>query len=266
MQTQSELMIGVNNAQLPKEGPKTIPVLVDLRTATSVLVDLTQQQMTAKISYIQTVFVDNSLNTASVSITADTTGQILRVPAGTQAYLPILAPIPPRFTIATAGAVIVPIQFLNIPMPFGAIGAGTGGTIYPFLFNGAGALQVADALLDALIANGALSINQGLMRTSPLTRLRINVASAGSTALVAAVAGQTTRVHRLTLSVAAANVVQIRDGATVLETFNFAANGGGVVLDFSQYAWFETTANTALNINLGTAAQVDGVVEYVTGV
>lgn len=148
LQTQSELMIGINNALVPKEGPKTIPVLVDLRTASSALVDLTQQQMTQKISFIQTIFVDNSLNTESVSIQADTTNQILRVPAGVQAYLPILSPIPPRFIIATTGAVIVPIQFLNIPMPYGALGLDS-----QFAFGPGGELLVSDSALDALISD-----------------------------------------------------------------------------------------------------------------
>lgn len=111
---------------------------------------------------------------------------------------------------------------------------------------------------------GTQAADQPLWPTNDLTGLRINTAAGGDTPLVAAVAGQTTRVHSLRLSVAGAVIVQIRDGATVLEVFNFAGVGGAVVLDFRSRPWYKTTANTALNINLSAAVQVDGRVEYVT--
>lgn len=158
VQTQSELMIGINNAMVPKEGPKTIPVNVDLRTAVSALVDLTNQQMQQKISFIQSLWVDNSQNTAEVLIQADTSNQVLRIPAGAQVYTPILLPIPPRVTVSSVGAVIIPIQFLNVPMPYGAIG-----TPSPFSFGPGGELLVSDTALDNLIEDkgggNALDVN-----------------------------------------------------------------------------------------------------------
>ena len=109
-----------------------------------------------------------------------------------------------------------------------------------------------------------LGTGPSLRATSDLTGLRINNAAAsGDTALVSATASQTTRVHRMKLSVAGACIVQIRDGATVLEAFNFAGVGGGIVLDFSERPWYITTANTALNLNVSVAVQVDGRLEYV---
>jgi len=114
---------------------------------------------------------------------------------------------------------------------------------------------------------GIAAVGMALLSTSDLTRLVItNAAASGNTTLVAAVAAQTTRVHRLRLSVAGACIVKITDGAggTVLETFNFAGNGGGVVLDLSDRPYYKTTANTALVLNVSAAVQVDGVLEYVT--
>lgn len=111
---------------------------------------------------------------------------------------------------------------------------------------------------------GTQAADQPLWPTNDLTGLRINTAASGDTALVAAVAGQTTRVHSLRLSVAGAVIVQIKNGATVLEVFNFAGVGGALVLDFRSRPWYLTTANTALNINLSAAVQVDGRIEYVT--
>lgn len=94
------------------------------------------------------------------------------------------------------------------------------------------------------------------------SRLTINVAASGDTALVAAATGLRCRVHGLRLSVAGAVIVQIKAGATVLETFNFAAAGtmAPLVLRFQPY--YETAANQALNINLSGAVQVNGALEY----
>jgi hypothetical protein len=111
---------------------------------------------------------------------------------------------------------------------------------------------------------GTQAVDNPLIVTSDLTALRINVSASGDTSLVAAVAAQTTRVHALRLSVAGAVIVQIKDGATVLEVFNFGAAGGSIVIPFRSRPHYKTTANTALNINLSAAVQVDGRIEYVT--
>lgn len=100
--------------------------------------------------------------------------------------------------------------------------------------------------------------------TSDLTPSRIDVAAAGDNVLVAAVPSQTTRVHRLRLSPANSVVIQIKDGATVLETFNYTAGGPCISLDFSARPHYRTTVGTALNIHLSGAVQVDGRIEYVT--
>lgn len=100
---------------------------------------------------------------------------------------------------------------------------------------------------------------------APTAPQRINTAASGDTVMVAAVAGQATRVYGLRLSVAGAVVVQIKNGAgTILEVFNFAGAGGGIVLDLRELPYYTTSANTALIINLSAAVQVDGVLESVT--
>jgi hypothetical protein len=112
---------------------------------------------------------------------------------------------------------------------------------------------------------GTAASDQPLWTTSDLTRVRVNTAVAGDNTIVAAVSGQTTRIHRMKLSVAGPVIVQVKDGAgTILEVFNFAGNGGGLVLDFASRPWYITTANTAFILNLSAAVQVDGRVEYVT--
>lgn len=94
------------------------------------------------------------------------------------------------------------------------------------------------------------------------SRLTINVAASGDTALVAAAPGLRCRVHGLRLSVAGAVIVQIKAGSTVLEVFNFAAAGTMAPLELRFQPYYETAPNQALNINLSGAVQCNGVVEY----
>lgn len=93
-----------------------------------------------------------------------------------------------------------------------------------------------------------------------------NAAASGVTPLVAAVAGQKTRAYGLRITVAGATIIELRDGATLLERFNFAGAGGGVFLDLRELPYYTTTANTALNLNSTAAVQVDGRLEYFTAI
>lgn len=104
-----------------------------------------------------------------------------------------------------------------------------------------------------------------LTATNDLTGAVVdNAGLAGDTVVKAAVAGQTTRVHALRLSVAGATIITVKRGATVLEKFNFAGNGGGVILDFRSRPHYITAANETFVINSSAAVQVDGRAEYVT--
>lgn len=102
-----------------------------------------------------------------------------------------------------------------------------------------------------------------LLATSDLSAAVVNISSATTTPIVAAVASQTTRVHRMRLNVAAAQSITVKDGSTTLEVINFTA-AGFLTYDFSSRPWYKTTANTALNFTTTTTGQVNGVVEYVT--
>jgi hypothetical protein len=93
--------------------------------------------------------------------------------------------------------------------------------------------------------------------------IRINAAAAGDNTLVAAAVGQSTRVYGLRVSAAAAVVVQIKRGATVLETLNLPA-GAPRVLELRELPYFVTGVNEALVMNLSSAVQVDGVLESAT--
>lgn len=132
------------------------------------------------------------------------------------------------------------------------------------------AMRVIAMLLDAAgnvlgTAANPLSTSNAPLGTSDLTPFVINSSTAGTTTLVAAVAGQTTKVYRLRINVAGANVLTIKDGANVLETINFP--GAGILTyDYATRPWYKTSLNSALTLTTSTTAQVNGVVDFITGV
>lgn len=96
-------------------------------------------------------------------------------------------------------------------------------------------------------------------RTAQTTPQFFNSNTSGDNTVVAAAAGQTTRVHRLHLTAAAAVNVQVKLGATVVDTFQFVGTAPlPIVLDFSEEPYYETAINQALILNLSGAVQVTG--------
>lgn len=89
-------------------------------------------------------------------------------------------------------------------------------------------------------------------------------ASGERAALVSATASQTTRVHRMVITAAAATVIELRDGTggTALWTVEFPA-AGAYTFDFDPRPWAKTTANTALIMNSTVATKVTIALWYV---
>ena len=103
----------VHVGKVPSE-PKAIALDFDFTNTPSWDVDLTQQQQQSKIEFIQSLFIDNSANTAVLTITNPNTGQVIVFPHSSQGYIPFLCPNPPRFTVSTTQAAIkVHIQAQN---------------------------------------------------------------------------------------------------------------------------------------------------------
>lgn len=98
--------------------------------------------------------------------------------------------------------------------------------------------------------------------TSDLTPVVVNISTAVTTPIVTATASQTTRVHRMRLNVAGAQIITVLSNATVLEVLNFTA-AGLFIWEFSTRPWYKTAANQALNFTTSAAVQVNGVVEYI---
>lgn len=109
------------------------------------------------------------------------------------------------------------------------------------------------------IANGA----SGTMLTP--TKVKISIASATTTTLVALVAGKKIRILSLYLVSAAANTVTLQSHTTTTNSdggLSYAANGG-IVLPFNPLGWFDTTVGEALDMVTSGAGQVSGQFSYV---
>lgn len=82
--------------------------------------DLTLEQMSGAIGFVQSCYIDNSLSTKPLSITVAGTLQTITIKAGQQGYFP-LVPFTGTFSwSATCGAVSaavkVPVIFMNIKL------------------------------------------------------------------------------------------------------------------------------------------------------
>lgn len=101
----------------PKEGPKSSPMRFDFTAAPVYTIDFTQFQQQNQLTLIQTVFIDNTANTSPTSLIFDGTDQTLIAPALSQGYYPILTQKLAKATIASSGAFLVKVQFINVPIP-----------------------------------------------------------------------------------------------------------------------------------------------------
>lgn len=150
----------------PRKGPRAMPLTLDFSAASSVEVDLMLAQTEDRLEWVQSVYVDNSANTASVSITSAITGQTLTWGAGYQGYLPFMCPNHPKFTATSSGGVAVDIHLLTFPVP-------------AFLWNDgtqSGTVLVRDAGSDGTdYSSAAASVAANLLLTIPANANRNEV-------------------------------------------------------------------------------------------
>lgn len=90
----------------------------------------------------------------------------------------------------------------------------------------------------------------------------ISTASTGDQQVVAAVTGKKIRVLSYTIVSTSANAVKFRSASTDKTGAMALAANGGVSTSYSPVGHFETVAGEALNINLGSAAQISGHLTY----
>lgn len=139
----------------PAEGPMVVPVPIDFTAQTSYILDITYIQQQARISMLQTLYIDNSANTQPLYLILSTTNQTVKIPANSEAYMPLVFSNKLAVTLATTGALVVYVAALNV-----AMNAAVWSTNNPPTTNGSGATIVSDPALEAGVASGYYQAQQ----------------------------------------------------------------------------------------------------------
>lgn len=108
-----------SNSMAPAEFAKGMPIAVSLGVANiPKLVQLTQEEMSGIISFVQGAWIDNSLNPELLVISIPILGQIIRFPRFSQGTVPIYSINPFEAMFQSAQAEItIPVILLNMPTP-----------------------------------------------------------------------------------------------------------------------------------------------------
>ncbi len=126
--------------------PAAVPYSIDFSSLPSPQnIDLSTTQFKNTIGDVRTLYIDNSDNNATVTVLNAVTRQEMEIPAGYQAYMPVVSSTP-QFQISTAGAAIVGFDFLNVQIP-------------PFMWNAEPSTTVIGSILFAGSAGTDHSVN-----------------------------------------------------------------------------------------------------------
>jgi hypothetical protein len=108
----------LENQTKPAEGPKALVQRLDFSSITGYQLDLLNVEETGQISMIQTIFVDNSTQSTTLTITFAGSNQTIHAEPNTQGYYPVLCPNPANITFSNSGtsAVPVPVFLINVPI------------------------------------------------------------------------------------------------------------------------------------------------------
>jgi hypothetical protein len=100
----------------------------------------------------------------------------------------------------------------------------------------------------------------------PVNYAAISCASSGNNTIVAAgTGGQKIRVLACSLTASSAVNVKFQSGAggTDKTGLYYLAANGGFILPYNKLGWFETAADTLLNLNLSSGVAVGGCITYI---
>lgn len=105
------------NGALPCEGPKALPFIMDFSAFSEFDIDLTQQYQQGQFTTLQAIYIDNSANGSTLTVTVNGTGQTIVAPKNSCGYYILLMPQPPKLAITTAGVVKVYVSLMNFYIP-----------------------------------------------------------------------------------------------------------------------------------------------------
>lgn len=145
--------VPIDIGKVPREGALSVQGKYDFSAGVqSYVTDLTAIKQLGKISCIQSVFIDNSVNTQPVVLSVSGTNQSISVPANFQGVFPVIVSGQAVFTIASAGNGVANIYFCNVQQ------AAFMWQAIAIPLNVGGTLAVADAILDATVSNNRVNV------------------------------------------------------------------------------------------------------------
>ena len=106
----------VNSMRVPAEGPKSVPITLDFSLTTIYTLNLQNMQSRNFLSMVQSLYIDNSGNTAPIVVTFPGTQQNITLAAGRQMYVTVLCANPASMQSYSAGGVLVYVALLNFPV------------------------------------------------------------------------------------------------------------------------------------------------------
>jgi hypothetical protein len=227
----------VANLKVPASGSRIIPVDLDFSTngpnpaapGTAIAFDLVQEIQRTDFDFVQSVFIDNSINAETFTLTTQGVGgfgNIISVEPFSQGHFPLYVEGEPRFVGLTTQQSVVPLIFLNIALPY-------------MVWQCAAPLQhIAPNFAPLAVGDNVLG--------------------------PAAVAGKSIKLYRLMVDVSAPTNVQFFDGPSagakpLSGVITLGAQGSlAMNLDRVPTPWLHTSVGNALILNSSAGVNLGG--------
>lgn len=145
--------VPVSTGKIPKEGPVALPVIYDFSGGTtSYVTDMVFIHQQGRLTMVQTLYLDNSLNNGTLTVSCSVLNQSFTLQPGAQGYFPVLCSGQVKFTVSSAGSVNATVAYINTAI------SGFQWSATPNPATISGTVTVTDTILDALVANGRLPV------------------------------------------------------------------------------------------------------------
>jgi len=208
---------------------------VTLQEGVARTLDFTLSDMYGRIGPQRSIYVDNTANDAVILVTSKTSQQVIKCPPRSFGWYPLILPEPVQIGLAyvaertSINSLTIQIAFCNVMIATSPAG---------------------------LFAPGADPV-------PALTGAVINATAQGNNTIVAAAAGEITRVYRMYFTVSSPTEIVIQRGSTALTGPMLIWSG--LFLDYSDKPWYVTGENEALVIYSSNPVTIAGRIEYIRG-
>jgi hypothetical protein len=226
------------NLLAPKQGNRAMPVDFDFTNVGTITGDFGEEQRAAVCENIQSVYIDNSGNASTFSLTVlamGPRGHVIQAQPFTQGWYPLPVAGVMRYKAVTTQGQVISCIFANFPMAY-------------FVWGPIPGVLVVPALTSAPLNYQPLVIGDNAF--GPV-----------------AVVGQTVKVYRVLLAFGGGANIQIFSGPSVggnnlTGIINMLA-GGSLYLQPSGVAWLTGGASAGLVLKSDAAVNAGGMIGYV---